>query len=110
MFVTYHFDNPNTDESRSLGGWSYVWAGLAGPVYVLAKGFLGPAIKMLAASIFIGVGAAVALVVVVGLFENLVIDVPAVILLPVSAVVVQGIVAIRLVREAYLRRGWREAY
>ncbi|WP_421994945.1 hypothetical protein [Reyranella sp.] len=110
MFVTYHFDNPNTDESHSLGGWSYVWAGLAGPVYVLAKGFLGPAIKMLAASIFIVLGAAFALVAVVGFFQNLVIDLPAVILLPLGAVVMQGIVAVRLVRTAYLRRGWREAY
>ena len=110
LFETYRLDNLETDQSHLLGGWSYVWAGLGGPVYVLFKGFIGSAILMLPISLVLTGAAAGALVVIVGLFDNLMINLVATAVVPLAALAAQGMIAIQLVRAAFVRRGWREGY
>ena len=39
IFATHYLDHPYRGDTQVLGGWSYVWAGLFGPFYLLANGF-----------------------------------------------------------------------
>ena len=110
MFHTYRFDNQSTEESHYLDGWSHLWASLFGPFYVLAKGFFLWALVMIPISVGLFTGAAVGLVVVVGLVDMTLISLISCVAIPVGAVIAQGLVAIQLVRLGYLRRGWREGY
>ena len=36
IFATHYLDHPYRGDTQVLGGWSYVWAGLFGPFYLLA--------------------------------------------------------------------------
>lgn len=110
MFDIYRFDNLETDESHVLDGWSYLWAALGGPVYVLAKGFVGSALVMVVVSVAIAAAAAGALVFTVGFLDYELVNLVAVVAIPVFALVAQGVIAIELVRMGYIRRGWREGY
>lgn len=110
MFDIYRFDNLETDESHVLNGWSYVWAALGGPVYVLVKGFVGAALVMLVVSTTIAAAAVGALVFTVGFLNYPLINLMAVVAIPLGAFVAQGVIAIELVRMCYIRRGWREGY
>lgn len=105
VFRTYNFENHDTDTIHELGGWSYVWASLGGPFYVLLKGFVVRSLVMVAASLCIVVAASGALVIV------LLLDLPIsgmVAIVTMAALTTQGVIAVRLVRRGYLRRGWRE--
>jgi ABC-type multidrug transport system fused ATPase/permease subunit len=110
VFDTYRFENHETDESHVLDGWSYFWASLGGPVYVLVKGFGVSALLMLVISAAIAAAAAGALVFTVGFLDDLLFNLLAVAGIPVVALVAQGVIAIELVRAGYIRRGWREGY
>ena len=110
MFEFYRFDNLETDESHVLDGWSYLWAALGGPIYVLIKGFVTLAILMVLVSAIVAAAAAGALVFTVGFLDHQVINIVAVVAIPVAALAAQGVVAIELVRMGYIRRGWREGY
>ena len=110
MFDLYRFDNLETDESVALGGWSYVWASLGGPVYVLIKGFVGAALLMVVVSVAIAAAAAGALVFTVGFLDNLWLNLIATVGIPIVALVSQGVIAIELVLVGYIRLGWREGY
>lgn len=110
MFDIYRFDNLQTDESHVLDGWSYLWAALGGPIYVLAKGFFGSALVMVVVSAAVAAAAAGALVFTVGFLDNQFVNLAAVVAIPVAALAAQGVIAIELVRMGYIRRGWREGY
>ena len=110
MFRTYRFDNLVTEETHYIDEWSYVWAGLAGPFYVLAKGFVLYGLLMLLVSIGLGVLAVFGLLVVVNVVNELMLSLIACVAIPAGALLLQSEIAIRLVRVAYTRRGWREGY
>ena len=110
LFDVYRFDNLKTDEHQVLDGWSYLWASLGGPVYVLLKGFVGTALVMLVASLVVAAAAAGALVIAVGLFGSDMSNIIAAFAIPIVALTVQGVIAVELVRLSYIRRGWREGY
>ncbi len=110
MFRTFRFDNLATEETRYIDEWSYVWAGLVGPFYVLAKGFVLYAILMALISVGLGVLAVLGLLVVVNVVNELMLSLIACVAIPVGALLLQSEIAIRLVRIAYTRRGWREGY
>ena len=110
MFDIYRFDNLETDESHVFNGWSYFWAALGGPIYVLIKGFIAMALVMVVVSAVLAAAAAGALVFTVGFLDNEYINVGAVFAIPIVALVAQGVIAIELIRMAYIRRGWREGY
>lgn len=110
LFRTYRFDNLETEESHYIDEWSYVWAGLTGPFYVLAKGFVLSALLMVLVTLALAAMAAVGLVVVVGIADSLLVSLIACVALPVGALFLQSEIAIRLVRAGYIRRGLREGY
>lgn len=110
MFGIYRFDNLEADESHVLNGWSYLWATLSGPVYVLLKGFVAAALVMPAVSAAIAVAAAGALVIAVGVFDSQIVSVLAAFAITVAALAAQGATAIELVRMGYIRSSWREGY
>jgi hypothetical protein len=104
---TYHLDEPGTGRIETLGGLSYLWAGLFGPLYVLLKGCVGPALLMLAVSLGITLAAIMTFMAVASVMfraESVIV----LVLIPPGALFLQGVVAVRLVRAAYVRRGWRE--
>lgn len=110
MLETYRFDNLQTDEQHVLDGWSYLWAALGGPIYVLAKGFILSALAMVAVTGALASAAAAAVIITVGLFDSLMVSLIAVVAIPLAALVAQAIIAIQLVRLGFIRRGWREGY
>ncbi len=104
---SYHLDEPETGRTETLGGSSYLWAGLFGPLYVLLKGLVGPALAMLAVSLGITLAAVMVFMAVASVMfraESVIV----LILIPPAALFIQAVVAVRMVRTAYLRRGWRE--
>jgi hypothetical protein len=110
LFESYRLDNLETDESEFLDGWSYFWAAIGGPIYVLLRGFPRQAAVMLPISIVLAAIAAAFVITVVGLIDQRTIDVIAVVAIPLGALAVQSIIAIQLMRAAFIRRGWREGY
>lgn len=110
IFSTHYLDHPHQGDSQVLGGWSYLWAGLFGPFYVLAKGFTGAAIKMAFYSLLIyGAGVlAIALISVTFFKASSIILAVAAVVTALSAV--QARLAVRLVLIAYLKIGYREGY
>ncbi|MGQ0583441.1 MAG: hypothetical protein ACT4O6_16000 [Reyranella sp.] len=107
MLEKYRFEDRETGESRYLDGWSYVWAALAGPLYVLRHGFLTRAIVMLVASVGILAVLVACLVILVVLLDSALVVVALATVALAAALLVQGVVAIDLVRKGYLRRGWQ---
>jgi hypothetical protein len=110
VFDVYRFDNLKTDERKVLDRWSYLWAALGGPVYVLLKGSAATALVMLLVSPIVAVGAAGALVIAVGLFDSEMINILAALAIALAALAAHGVVAVELVRLSYIRGGWREGY
>lgn len=93
-----------------LGGWSYVWAGLFGPFFVLAKGFTRAAIKMAFYSLLIYVvGVLLVALVSVTFFKasSLIVAITAIV---TALSAVQARIAVRLVLIAFLQIGYREGY
>jgi hypothetical protein len=93
-----------------LGGWSYVWAGLFGPFYVLANGFGRAALVMTFYTTLIVAGA-LGLITGVAVFASS----KAAIILGIAAIVTVALtinarLAIRLTLIGYLRSGYREGY
>ena len=110
VLETYLFDHPETNESRLLDGWSYFWASLFGPLYVLFHGF------PLLALLMVPIGAAIAFAAFVGFFvvdaflSSGIASIVALAAMIVAALTAQGIAGIQLLRVGYLRRGWRGGY
>ena len=110
LFETYRLDNLETDEFEFLDGWSYFWAALGGPLYVLRRGFPKQAAIMFPISVVLAVTAAGLVVAVIGLVDQTTVNVIAIIGIPVATLAVQSIIAIQLMRAAFIQRGWREGY
>ena len=107
----YRLDNLETYESQFLDGWSYFWAALGGPLYVLRRGFpLKQAAIMFPISVVLAVTAAGLVIAVTGLVNQTMVNVIAVIGIPAATLAVQSIIAIQLMRAAFIQRGWREGY
>jgi hypothetical protein len=110
LFTKYRLDNFETDESQYLDGWSYFCAALGGLVYVLARGFPKPAAVMLLISIALATTAAVAVVAIVGLLDDPIVGVIAILGISLGMLSLQSLIAIQLMRIALIRQGWREGY
>jgi len=110
LFEPYRFDNLETDESIFVDGWSYFWAAIGGPIYLLAKGYLRQAALMAVLSAMLALGVATALILIAGLFGDIVIPVVSAIALPLMALAAQSVIAVQLQRAALISRGWREGY
>ena len=110
MLRTYQFDHPTTNESRLLDGWSYLWASLFGPFYVVVRGFPVHALAMIPISAAIAVTAFVGFGFVDWILGSQLITIIALFSTPVLALGAQGVAAVEIVRVGYRRRGWREGY
>ncbi len=110
MLRTYRLDHPEIAESTFLDGWSYLWASLFGPLYVLHKGFAGSSLLMLLASAVIGLLAFCSLGLMLLFVSSAAAKLLALVGLPIAALVIQGIAGIRIVRAGYASGGRREGY
>jgi hypothetical protein len=110
VFPSHRIDHPHFDNSIILEGWSYVWASLFGPFYVLYHGFKWRALAMLGLSIVIAAAAAGIVAVIAVAMDAVTIVIPAMVVTPLVGLVIQGLIAIQLVFLGYLKRGWREGY
>lgn len=108
MLNIYRLDNPETDEVLVLDRRSYVWAALGGPLYLVTKRLYLLATAMLVAMAAIAAGAVVGLALSVYLFDASLTGLITMLVIVVAAFVLNGIVAIRLVRYGYRRMGWEE--
>lgn len=110
LFPTYRFDKADNDDLMVIDQWSYVLAAFAGPLFVLSKRlYLQAAIGLLAMAAIIA-GTIFVLTIIVYLFSA---SMPGLILMLVTVLggfALNGIVAVRLVRNGYLRNGWRLGY
>jgi type III secretory pathway component EscS len=105
---TYRLDNPETDEVLVLDRRSYIWAALGGPLYLVAKQLYLLAIAMVVVMAAIGAGAVVGLAFSVYLFDASLTGLITMLAIVIAAFVLNGIVAVRLVRYGYRRKGWEE--
>lgn len=110
LFETYRYDNPDTGESLVLDRWSWLWACLAGPVYVLLLGFVKPAFLTLLTTVAVILVAAASLAFIVGFIDSMLLSLIAVVVIPVVAMLTQASVAIQLIRRHLLHRGWRAGF
>ncbi len=103
VFPGFRFEHPINGRQIRVGGLSYLWAGLLGPLYVLSFR-RGGILKSLAISIgygiaLLGVVGASTYVSSVGAFLMLVVLIPGVILS-------HGRATLFAVKNTFMRRGW----
>ncbi len=99
----YRFEHPRTEESVTVGGWSYLWAGLFGAGYVLWIGS-GSVWKALALNLAYGL----AFLAVVAVTSFIPAKFQFLVLLPLvpGVIVAQGASMISIIRSGFRRRGW----
>jgi hypothetical protein len=105
MFPRYLFESRQTKRNVTVGGWSYVWAGLLGPLYVLSKG--GRQYVFHALALTAGLMLAVAVLLAVTTYVSAVLQTVALILALPVVLIVQSVKTVEILRTAYRRRGWR---
>ena len=110
IFATHYLDHPYRGDTQVLGGWSYVWAGLFGPFYLLANGFARAALLM-AVYMMLIVAVSFGLITGVAVFANskasTILGIAAIVTV---ALIINARVAIRLTLIGYLKAGYREGY
>ncbi len=110
IFATHYLDHPYRGDTQVLGGWSYVWAGLFGPFYLLANGFARASLVM-AIYMMLIVAVSFGLITGVAVFANskasTILGIAAIVMV---ALVINARVAIRLTLIGYLKAGYREGY
>ena len=99
----YRFEHPKTEQSVSIGGWSYLWAGLLGAVYVWWIGF-GSVLQALAINLAFAIGV-IAIALGTSVLPSLQQFFVILVLVPL-AIFTQGTTMISLIREGFRRRGW----
>jgi hypothetical protein len=110
VLPTYRLDRPDSDDSIIIDGWSYVWAALAGPFYVMSKGFYLLAALMAAITLMLAVGAFLGLLIAVQLFDASLLGLAAMLGSIIGAFFLNGVAAVQLVHWGYLRAGWKMGY
>jgi hypothetical protein len=105
MFALYLFENRQTKKYVSVGGWSYVWAGLFGPLYVLAKGGRSSTFRSLVLTVFLTlilVGL-VAVTSYIPAIQQVIVVMGAI---PV-VLLVQSVKTVEILKNTYRLRGWK---
>ncbi|MBI3197245.1 MAG: hypothetical protein HYZ40_07000 [Rhodospirillales bacterium] len=93
-----------------MDGRAYLWAALFGPFYVLLNGFPLLALLMVPVSAAIFVSAFFGFGLLDWVLGSEVVTVGALLVMPIAAFVIQGMIAVEFVRRGYLHAGWREGY
>lgn len=110
MLPTYRLDRPDTDDSVVIDHWSYVWAALAGPFYVMSKGFYLLAALMAAITLMLAAVAFLGLLIAVQLFDASLLGLVAMLACIAGALILNGVAGVQLVHWGYLRAGWKMGY
>ncbi len=99
----YYFEHPNSEKSVTVGGWSYLWAGLLGVVFVWWAG-AGNLLHAVTANIAF----ALLTFLLVSVASFLPEPIPALALVMALPVIVfvQGLMMVSIIRTGYRRRGW----
>ena len=104
MFIHhYRFEHPKTERTITIGGWSYLWAGLLGAGYVWWIGY-GSLLQAVVINIALPVGG-VAVVFGSSILPSVQQFFIILVVVPL-AVFIQGSLMIRLIRDGFRRRGW----
>ena len=105
MFRGYRFEHPRNETVVEVGGWSHLWEGLFGAFYLWRMGFGRLFLRAFAINLgyfffFVGVWAVTSYVVAP--------RIQAAILLATIPIltITQGTTMLRMLRDAYRRRGW----
>jgi hypothetical protein len=99
----YRFEHPKTERSIIIGGWSYLWAGLLGAVYVWWIGF-GSVLQALAVNIAFAIGV-IAIVLGTSVLASVQQFLVILVVVPL-AIFTQGSLMITLIRDGFRKRGW----
>ena len=99
----YRFEHSKTERSISMGGWSYLWTGLLGAIYVWWIGF-GSVLQALAINIAFAIGV-VAIVLGTSILPSVQQLLVILAIVPL-AVFIQGSLMISLIRDGFRKRGW----
>jgi len=105
VFRGYRFEHPRNEIVVEVGGWSYLWAGLFGAFYLWRMGFRRLFLKALAVNLgyllfFVGVWAVTSYVVALRIQAAILLA-----MIPILTIA-QGATMLRMLRDAYRRRGW----
>ena len=99
----YRFEHPKTEQSISVGGWSYLWAGLLGASYVWWIGY-GSVLQAVAINIGFAIGV-IAIALGTSVLSSLQQLLILLVLVPL-AILAQGSMMVSLIREGFHKRGW----
>jgi hypothetical protein len=104
-FPTYEVEEPESHAVSSLGGGSYVAAGLLGCFYVLLKGFVGRFFLALALDLA-GIAAAAFVMMVLANYMGGIDAFFAMFIVLLGLCVVRSVPMIAIVKNGYRHRGW----
>lgn len=112
MLPTYRLDKLDSDDDVSvvIDHWSYFWAALGGPFYLMTKGFYRLAALMAAITLTLAALAFFGLLVSVQLFGASIAGLVAMLASMAVALLLNGIAAVQLAYRGYLRSGWKMGY
>ncbi|MBL0899971.1 MAG: DUF2628 domain-containing protein [Reyranella sp.] len=110
VLPTYRLDKLDSDESVVIDHWSYFWAALDGPFYLLSRGFYRLAAVMAAITLALAVLAFLGLLISVQLFDASIAGMVAMLASVAGALLLNGIAAVQLAYRGYLRSGWKMGY
>lgn len=110
LFPTYRFDKADTDDFMVIDLWSYALAAFAGPLFVFSKRLYLLAFVDLVVMILLASGVILGLTVTVQLFGASLEGMLLMLITVIGGIALNAIVAVRLVRHAYLRKGWSLGY
>lgn len=110
MLPIYRLDRPDTDESVVIDHWSYLWAALGGPFYVMSKGFYLLAAVMAGITLMLAALAFLGLLIAVQLFDASPQGLVAMLVCIAGAFLLNGVAGVQLVHRGYLRAGWKMGY
>ncbi len=99
----YRFEHPKTERTVTIGGWSYVWAGLLGAFYVWRIGS-GSVVQAVAINVAFAIG-----VVAIVFGSSILPSVQQLLVLMALgplAILLQGSMMIGLIRDGFRKRGW----
>lgn len=99
----YRFEHPKTERTITIGGWSYLWAGLLGAGYVWWIGY-GSILQALAINLAFGVGA-VAIVLGASVLPSVQQLLVILVVVPL-ALFTQGSLMVTTIRDGFRKRGW----
>lgn len=104
IFRGYRFEHPKTEQSVSVRGWSYLWAGLFGVGYVMYIGYgnvwRAAAINAALGAFFVGAVGITSFILAPRMQLLIIIG-----LVPVL-ILIQGNAMIDIIRIGFRRRGW----